>query len=209
MVQKSSGRRGRPRAYDPDTALARAMAVFWAAGYASSSLDDITAGTGMNRPSLYGAFGDKHALYLQTLERYRSLARAGLDEALADDRPVREALRRVYDAALALYYSGAGDARGCFLIGTALTESVGDPEVRKTLRDALNEIDAAFEARIRSARDAGELPHDADPPMLARLASAVLHTLAIRSRAGEPRKALEAMLDPALDLICGKPRRRR
>ena len=99
MVQKESARRGRPRAYDPDTALARAMAVFWAGGYAGTSLDDVTAGTGMNRPSLYGAFGDKHALYL--------------------------------------------------------------------------------------------------------------HTLAIRSRAGEPRKALEAMLEPALDLICGKPKRRR
>ncbi|HME20672.1 MAG TPA: TetR/AcrR family transcriptional regulator [Acetobacteraceae bacterium] len=209
MVQKAPARRGRPRAYDPDTALARAMAVFWAAGYAGTSLDDITAGTGMNRPSLYGAFGDKHALYLHTLERYRALARTALGEALARDRPLREALRRAYDTALSLYYSGEGGSRGCFLIGTALTESVGDAEVRKTLRDALHEIDAAFEARIRFARDQGELPRDADPPSLARLASAVLHTLAIRSRAGEPREALEAMLEPALDLICGKPKRRR
>jgi AcrR family transcriptional regulator len=209
MVQKESAKRGRPRAYDPDTALARAMAVFWAAGYAGTSLDDVTAGTGMNRPSLYGAFGDKHALYLHTLERYRSLARAALGEALAHDQPLRQALRRVYDSALSLYYSGEGGARGCFLIGTALTESVGDAEVRKTVRDALREIDAAFEARIRFARDRGELPREADPPALASLASAVLHTLAIRSRAGEPRKALEAMLEPALDLICGKPKRRR
>ena len=209
MVQKESARRGRPRAYDPDTALARAMAVFWAGGYAGTSLDDVTAGTGMNRPSLYGAFGDKHALYLHTLERYRSLARTALDEALARDQPLRQVLRRVYDSALSLYYSGEGGARGCFLIGTALTESVGDAEVRKTLRDALHEIDAAFEARIRFARDQGELPREADSPTLARLASAVLHTLAIRSRAGEPRKALEAMLEPALDLICGKPKRRR
>jgi AcrR family transcriptional regulator len=209
LVQKESVKRGRPRAYDPDTALAQAMAVFWDAGYAGTSLDDITAGTGMNRPSLYGAFGDKRALYLQTLERYRSLGRAALDEALARDRPLRAALRRVYDTALSLYCSGQSGARGCFLIGTALTESVGDAEVRKMLRDALLEFDAAFEARFRFSRDHGELPHDADPSMLARLASAVLHTLAIRSRAGEPRKALDAMLDPALDLICGKPKRRR
>ncbi|HEY2616247.1 MAG TPA: TetR/AcrR family transcriptional regulator [Acetobacteraceae bacterium] len=189
--------------------MAQAMAVFWDAGYSGTSLDDITAGTGMNRPSLYGAFGDKRALYLHTLERYRSLARAGLGEALARDRPLREALHRVYDAALSLYYSGDAGARGCFLIGTALTESVGDAEMRGTLRDALHEIDAAFEARLRFARDQGELPREADPPTLARLASAVLHTLAIRSRAGEPRKVLEAMLEPALDLICGKPKRRR
>jgi AcrR family transcriptional regulator len=209
MVQKESVRRGRPRAYDPDTALVQAMAVFWNAGYAGTSLDDISAGTGMNRPSLYGAFGDKRALYLQTLERYRSRGRAAITEALAHDRPLREGLRRVYDSALALYYSGEGGARGCFLIGTALTESVGDAKVRKTLRDALLEFDAAFESRIRLARDHGELPRDADPAALAKVASAVLHTLAIRSRAGEPRKALEAMLEPALDLICGKSRRRR
>src|SRR5215471_3491523 len=67
MVQKEPARRGRPRAYDPDTALAQAMAVFWRAGYAGTSLDDITVGTGMNRPSLYGAFGDKHRLYLHAL----------------------------------------------------------------------------------------------------------------------------------------------
>ena len=185
MVQKTPARRGRPRGYDPATALARAMAVFWDAGYAATSLDDISAGTGMNRPSLYGAFGDKRALYRQALERYRSIGRAAMSETLAYDRPLREALGRVYDKALSMYVSGDNGARGCFLIGTALTESVLDPEVRVALADALHEIDDAFEARFRYAREHAELPHDADPTALAKLASAVLHTLAVRSRAGE------------------------
>jgi TetR/AcrR family transcriptional regulator, copper-responsive repressor len=209
MVQKAPARRGRPRAYDPDTALAQALAVFWETGYAGTSLDDITAGTGMNRPSLYGAFGDKRELYLQTLEQYRQRGLAAFAEALSPDRPLREGLRRVYIAALSLYFSGERSPRGCFLIGTALTESVHDIAVRKTLRDALLDFDAAFEARIRLACEHGELPRDADPRALAKLASAVLHTLAIRSRAGESRRALEAILDPALDLICGKQKRRR
>ena len=208
MVQKESARRGRPRSYDPDTALANAMAVFWHAGYSGTSLDDITAGTGMNRPSLYGAFGDKRALYLHTLERYRALGRAAFAAALSPDRPLREALRQVYDTALTVYYAGDAGARGCFLIGTALVESVNDADVRKMLRDALREFDAAFKARFLTARDRGELPRDADASVLATLASALLYTLAIRSRAGEPRKALEAMIDPVLDLICGKPPRR-
>jgi AcrR family transcriptional regulator len=214
MVQKQPSKRGRPRSYDPDTALAQAMAVFWDAGYAGTSLDDITAGTGLNRPSLYGAFGDKRALYLHTLERYRALGSAAIKEALAYDKPLREALLRVYDRALGLYLSGESGARGCFLIGTAVTESVLDPNVRTLLREALREFDGQFEARIRFAVEHGELPRDADPTALARIASAVLHTLAIRARAGEQRKALEATIEAGLDAICGpnksparKPRR--
>src|SRR5882724_10797919 len=77
MVQKKSKgakaepkRRGRPRAYDPATAIARAAETFWKAGYAGTSLDDLSAATGMNRPSLYAAFGDKRDLYLKALEIY-------------------------------------------------------------------------------------------------------------------------------------------
>ena len=69
-------RRGRPRAYDPQAALARAAETFWKAGYAGTSLDDLVAATGMNRPSLYAAFGDKRDLYLKTLEHYRDEGRA-------------------------------------------------------------------------------------------------------------------------------------
>jgi TetR/AcrR family transcriptional regulator, copper-responsive repressor len=206
MVQKSATKRGRPRAYDPDTALAQAMAVFWDAGFAATSLDDITAGTGMNRPSLYGAFGDKQALYRHALERYRAMARAALQETLRHDRPLRDGVRAVYERALSLYYSGTHGPRGCFLIGTALTEAVLDAEVRETLAAGLHEIDDAFEARMRVAQLQGELPGETDPAILAKLASAVLHTLAIRSRAGEQRTALQAIVEPALDLICGPPR---
>jgi AcrR family transcriptional regulator len=206
MVQKSAAKRGRPRAYDPDTALAQAMGVFWDAGFAGTSLDDISAGTGMNRPSLYGAFGDKQALYRHTLENYRAMARTELRQALRPDRPLRDGLRAVYEGALSLYYSGEHGARGCFMIGTALTEAVLDAEVRETLAAGLHEIDDAIEARMRIAQQQGELSDSTDPPMLAKLASAVLHTLAIRSRAGEQRAAVQAIIEPALNLICGPQR---
>ena len=89
MVQKKTSepkRRGRPRAYDPAQALARAADTFWKAGYAGTSLDDLSEATGMNRPSLYAAFGDKRDLYLKTLEHYREESRALARAALADVR---------------------------------------------------------------------------------------------------------------------------
>ena len=98
MVQKSdvpSGPqprtpRGRPRAYDPDVALDAAIAAFWRAGYTATSLDTLSEATGMNRPSLYGAFGDKHALYLAALKRYADQACAAMDVALDPSRPLRD-----------------------------------------------------------------------------------------------------------------------
>ncbi len=125
---------------------------------------------------------------------------------MSRDVPLRKALRRVYESALSLYLPSDDGARGCFLIGTALTEAALDADVRKLLREALHDFDRAFEERIRSARDQGELPRDTDTAGLARMASATLHTLAIRSRMGEPRKMLEATIDAALDLICGRAR---
>lgn len=204
MVQKELSRpRGRPRSYDPEVALARATEAFWGAGYAATSLDELCAATGMNRPSLYGAFGDKRALYLQTLERYTRIGRDAMDEALAYESPVSQALARVYAAALSLYFQGGDAPRGCFLIGTAATEAVRDPEVRTRLGRALREFDCAFEARLRHAQAQGELPPEADPGELAKIASAVLHTLALRSRAGDTRAALRATAAAAVRLICG------
>lgn len=204
MVQKEQKRaRGRPRAYDPEQALTQATGAFWRAGFSGTSLDDLSAVTGMNRPSLYGAFGDKRALYLTTIELYIASGRKGMEKALDFDLPLAEALRRVYYGALLLYLPEKGAARGCFLIGTAATEAVRDPDIRSKLGDGLREFDGAFEARLRHARDQGELDAAADPASLARIASAVLHTLAIRSRAGDSRVSLKATADAAIQLICG------
>jgi AcrR family transcriptional regulator len=196
-------RRGRPRAYDPDAALGRAIGSFWQAGYSGTSLDDLSAATGMNRPSLYGAFGDKRDLYLKALAHYWELSRVAMDEALAHDLPLRQALQRLYDKALSIYFSGKEGPRGCFAIGTATTEAVHDAKIRASLAEGFRMIDDAFEARIRLAQEQGELRPSADPAALAMLASATLHTLAIRSRAGTSRKVLQGIVDATLDVICG------
>ena len=202
MVQKDESRpRGRPRAYDPDTALARAMGAFWDAGYSATSLDDLSAATGMNRPSLYAAFGDKQAIYLKAIERYR--AGPALQDALASESTLREALRKSFKAALAVYLSGDRGQRGCFVIGTAAVEAINNPIVRKELAGILRDVDEAFENRIRRAQSEGEISADADPAALARTASAILHSLAVRARSGEKRRSLEALAETGVKLICG------
>lgn len=213
MVQKKSKaektsaerhlRRGRPRQYDPDHALAKAAAAFWKGGYAGTSLDELAAATGMNRPSLYGAFGDKRELYIKSYQRYRADARAAMIEIFRGEVPIRERLARIYAAALDIYLLGESGPRGCFTVMTAASEAVADPEIRTMVLDGFSELDKAFASSFRFAKKNGELPSSADPAVLAQLASATIHTIAIRARAGVPRKELETIVKGAIAVMCG------
>jgi AcrR family transcriptional regulator len=203
-IETAAARRGRPRAYDAQTALKQATDVFWKTGYSGTSLDSIAAATGMNPPSLYAAFGNKHAIYLDALSRYWEISLAANYEALAEDRPLDESLTLAYEAALSIYFSGKGSARGCFVVGTAVTEAGEDAAVRNSVAAGLHKMDADFEARFRLARDRGELAQDADPSALAMLASATLHTIAIRARAGIRRAELKAIIRKAVGVLCGR-----
>lgn len=200
--ETSHVRRGRPPAYDVEAALKRATEAFWRTGYSGTSLDKVAAAAGMSPPSLYAVFGNKHALYLEALGHYWEISLAATREALAGDHPLDEALMLAYDAALAIYFSGKGHARGCFVVGTAVTETAEDAAIRKSVATGLHAIDADFEARFRLAQDRGELKPDADPATLAILASATMHTIAIRARAGASRAELRELARKAVNVIC-------
>jgi AcrR family transcriptional regulator len=202
--------RGRPRAYDADAALGQAMLAFWRLGYSATSLEQLSDATDMNRPSLYAAFGDKRALYLQTLDSYTERSKASIAKSLDPQLSLAEGLERFYDAAIAGYLPSGDPARGCYLIGTALTEALGDEEIRTRLAEALRAFERLLEARIRKARDDGEIDAASDPQALALIAYAVLYTMAIRSRAGESRAVLRNLATTAIGLICGRaPARKR
>ncbi len=157
----------------------------------------------MNRPSLYAAFGAKHDLYLKTLERYQQRSRAGTVQLLADDPTLRVFLRRFYEGALDIYRAGGDEARGCYSISTAPAQATTDPAVRAFLAASIGGTDAFLSSQIAKARERGEVPSNADPATLAQLATATLHTIAVRSRVGVPRKQLASLAAAAIDLICG------
>jgi TetR/AcrR family transcriptional regulator, copper-responsive repressor len=205
MVQKvtrpESRPRGRPRSFDTDEVLDRARAVFWNLGYAATSLDDIAAATGLNRPSLYAAFGDKHALYLAALERSRAEATAALGAALQAEAPLRQLLGIIFDRTVDIYRRGEAGQRGCFLIGTAVTQAVDDPKARELLASYIAGTDALF--RERFERDAGQLTPGIAPQAAAAMASGTFHTLAVRARTGASEADLKAVGRASVDLICG------
>lgn len=200
MVQKESRSRGRPRSFDKDEALDRARAVFWNLGYAATSLDDIAAATGLNRPSLYAAFGDKHALYLAALRRSAEEATGALEVALRTDAPLRAVLGAIFERTAEIYRAGDVGQRGCFLVGTAVTQAVDDPEARELLASFIATTDRLFAERFE--RDAPQLAKDLSPGAAGAMASATFHTLAIRARTGAGERELKAIGEAAVAMIC-------
>ncbi len=211
MVQKSpeavaapeAKRRGRPRAYDPDAALARAMETFWKSGYAATTLDDLSAATGMNRPSLYAAFGDKQDIYIKAYRRYRVQMRDEFRPILEAEAPVRRVLERLFEACRAIYLSGPDGPRGCLSVVTASSEAIADPEIRRLVVEAIAALDQGFAALFAKAIARGELGSTSNPAALAKLTTATIHTLAIRARSGVASGDLQELIDAAVALICG------
>jgi AcrR family transcriptional regulator len=204
VAKSEPKRRGRPRAYEPEVALAKALDLFRKDGFAATSLDDLSAATGMNRPSLYGAFGDKRELYIKSYARYRADARVAMADIFRTELPIGKRLQRIFAVALDIYLSGDAGPRGCFTVMTAASEAIADPDIRAMVREGFTELDKAFAACFRIAKERGELPASADPLVLAQLASATIHTIAIRARAQVPRKELEAIVKGAIEMMCGR-----
>jgi hypothetical protein len=120
-----------------------------------------------------------------------------------DQLPIRKRLARIYAVALDIYLSGESGPRGCFTVMTATSEAVADPEIRGMVLEGLVELDKAFAACFRLAKESGELSESADPAILAQLASATIHTIAIRARARVPRQELESIVKGAIDVMVG------
>jgi len=194
--------RGRPRAYDPDRALAAAMQAFWRLGYAGTSLEELSAATDMNRPSMYAAFGDKRTLYRKTLDSYIEIAQRKIASIFASTATFAEGLAEFFKAALAWYLPEGEPARGCYLIATAATECLLDENVKLQMQGAFDSFDALLEQRVRRAQAAGELSPRADPAVLASMVLAMNHSLALRARAGVPRAALEKLIEGAVRVVC-------
>lgn len=198
---KQSSRRGRPPSYDREVALGAIRDVFWDRGFSATSLDDIAAATGMNRPSLYGAFGDKREMYLAALRMFAAESARELQKAL-DAPTLREALEAFYVRAIRDYVSGDAP-RGCLVICTAVTDATGDAAIRSALAAILDEVDSVVAVRIAKAQAEGDRCTSGDSKVLARLATGVLHSVAVRARAGARRSELVTLARAAVELIVG------
>jgi AcrR family transcriptional regulator len=192
-------RRGRPRGFDPEQALKAASERFRSRGYSGTSLDDLVEATGLARPSLYAAFGDKRALYLAALERATIRVDRAFAGLIALDLPIRESLHAIFRNAIDGFLTGETQASGCIMISTSATSAVDDPEVRARLETFLGIEDARVEELLVARGDNRARAH-------ARIVAAVIHSLSVRARAGASLEELNEIAADCVDLIASAKR---
>lgn len=187
---------GRHRQFDVEQALDAALCVFWRKGYEGASYTDLTEATGVERPALYAAFGNKEALFRRALARYYEHYLDYVPEAL-NQPTAREMAEFMLRRAAELHTRYPANP-GCLGINGVLAGSDEAEPVRQALIDARAEGAAQIRARLEAAKAAGDLPEGADPAALAAFLMAVMHGMAVQAKAGLPRETLLAVAEQAL-----------
>jgi AcrR family transcriptional regulator len=189
---------GRPRSFDESDALNKATQVFWSKGYDGVTIDDLVAGMGVGRPSLYAVFGDKRTIFLRVLKAYAERKGALAAKALLSSQSLRDSiagfLRYAVESA-----TEKGSARGCLLVCVA--PLVDDAEVRKFLQKVAAGGAALVEGRFRDAITAGEIPSDFPAAVRAIQVTDFARGLTMRAQIGTPRKTLLRDAEEATDLV--------
>ncbi|MEY2438728.1 MAG: hypothetical protein QOI34_113 [Verrucomicrobiota bacterium] len=186
--------RGRPRAFDPDAALDRAMHVFWDKGYEGASLSDLTRAMRINRPSLYAAFGNKEQLFGKVLDRYMDGPIAFFGKALAAPK-ARGVIEEIFLGTARMSDDPTIPA-GCLLVQGAL--ACGEASVRKEVAARRAAAEVALYRRLQRAKREGDLPKNADPAELAHYVMTVVRGMAVQSAGGASRDQLRRVGQIAL-----------
>ena len=204
MIQNNPRPRGRPRSFDEREALEKATHVFRSKGYDGVTIDDLVAGMGVGRPSLYSVFGDKRTLFLRVLRAYAETKGALAAKALFSPRTLRDSLasflRHIVESA-----TEEGAATGCLL--QCIAPLVDDAEVRQFLQNAADGVLALLERRFCDGISAGEVPPDFPAAVRASQVLDLVRGLTMRAQMGTSRKTLLNDAEEAADLVLLPPRR--
>lgn len=189
--------RGRPRGFDRDNVLDRAMRLFWERGYEGTSVSELTAAMGITPPTLYTFFGDKERLFLEAVERYESRVGCFAAKALTEEPTAERSIRRLLLGAVDSFSNSRGP-KGCLVVLGATNCTVESNDVFAALAERRRAAETAVRRRIAAGRSAGELAKHADVEALTGLITTTLFGLAIKARDGASRAALRKIVAQAM-----------
>ena len=190
--------RGRPRSFDTEAAVERAMGVFWSRGYHGTALPDLLRATKLSRGSLYAAFGDKHSLFLLSLDRYIADALARIDVELAPPREPIDGLR-AYLAGYVERTSGANGRRGCLLVATAMELAGRDVEVGRRVAGFFKAMETKVADALSRAKTASQLADGVEPSTAGRILVCFVEGLRVIGKTAPARATSQATADALLD----------
>ncbi|MFK8905675.1 TetR/AcrR family transcriptional regulator [Streptomyces sp. YS-3] len=196
METKQKGPIGRPRGFDADQALERAMLVFWEHGYEGASLANLTDAMGISTTSMYAAFGNKEELFRKALERYTEGPSAYLPRAL--EEPTALGVATAILAGTLRTTTRPAHPHGCLGVQGALTTSSSGQEVRDLLVTWRSNGYSCIRERFQRAVDDGDLPPETDPGLLARYLTTFAYGIAVQAASGVGRDELQEIADAAL-----------
>jgi len=187
---------GRPRGFDADAALEKAVLIFWAQGYDGASLDDLTAAMGITRTSMYRAFGNKEELFRKALQRYTEGPAAYVARALG--QPTAQEVATDFLAGAVRSTTRPGCPAGCLGVQGSLAAGESGRPARDTLAAWREEGTAHLRERFQRAVDEGDLPAGVDPGLLARYLMTMANGIAVQAAGGTAQTELQLVADLAL-----------
>ncbi|MYY80125.1 MULTISPECIES: TetR/AcrR family transcriptional regulator [unclassified Streptomyces] len=188
---------GRPKQFDPDVAVERAMGVFWRKGYAATTPQDLVDEIGIGKGSLYNTFGSKHALFERALMRYRDSQAAWLEALLDHPGSAKDRVRGALEALVELDL-GDPDRRGCMAVNTAAELAASDAEAAAAVRKMFARTESAFRATIKEGQRAGEIAADHDPAATAAWLLATVIGMRVLAKTAEDARQLRRVVDAAM-----------
>ena len=192
----------RPAAFEREAVLEQAMRLFWRQGYEATSVQELVEATGLNRASLYNAFGDKHGLFLAAVDHYQESVSCMRLAGLEAEGPALAALRRYFEELIA-FSTGDGRRLGCLITNTAIEMAPRDPASEERLRAGLARVEDAFYRLIRRGQQQGEIAAERDARALARFLLGLVQGLRVLARLDPQEDRLRDLVETGLASLAG------
>ncbi len=188
----------RSKEFNEEEALDKAMEIFWKQGYEKTSIQDLVDQMGIHRRSLYDTFGDKHSLFVQTLERYESLVAAQIRKQITEEMTTVESIRKIFELAV---YSDNTNPKGCLMVNTAVELSLLDNEVSQRIKSAFKQTENLIADLLIRGQARGEVARSFDISELSRYIHNALIGVRVLVKITEDPKDFDSTIDMTLSIL--------